>query len=167
MKAHYFFFITLILGFVLSSCTQAEDTTYLTPIPQATLLAYPESTPIQTKLQAVISARLLLLEIRIEFAEPPRVLSVEQVSLEEAHRQTEIIGHSTSEGRPGNTEVWLVLFEGDYQIIPPDPEHTPVAPTHGCAYVIIDVKTGQREGGTVECRKTKVEIIPSLLQTLR
>ena len=154
MKAKLCGVAFLIFVLVLSGCASPVDTAYLTPIPQATLFAYNKGTPVENKLQAVIAARLFLFTTRMEFAEPPSVVSVESIPLEYALSQTKKPGATTNDDRPGNTNVWLVIFEGNYQIIPPDPEHifTPEAPLHGCAYVIVDPNTiGRNEGGSIAC----------------
>ena len=56
--------LLLIFGFILNLCTGCgsirdltEGTYYLTPIPQATLFAFPDEQSIKTKLQAVIAAQ--------------------------------------------------------------------------------------------------------------
>lgn len=63
---------------------------------------------------------------------------------------------NNSEERLGDKQVWLVLFEGEWQeIVPPAPGHpvlTPEPPTHGCVYVIIDQNdVDSIEGGTMNC----------------
>ena len=144
----------LYLVLLLSSCAISEDTTYLTPIPQNTLDAYLNRPPADEKLQVVVAARLFLGTTRIVFTEPPDVLSIESISLEEARQRVDQPETTLYEDRPGNTTTWLVIFEGDYQIIPPAPENTlpPEPAHHGCAYVIVDPFTMEGdEGGTFGC----------------
>ena len=123
-----------------------EDRTYLTAVPEATLMAFRSDSPIRNKLQAVIAARVNLESTRLRFSEPPQVVSVDALSLEEAHQRVAQPRITTYEDRPGDTPVWLVIFEGDWQVFPPDPFHTvtPPPPVHGCTYVIIDQNDGAR-----------------------
>ena len=151
-----FFSIVLLITF-LSACsgsqlssTPTEDTRYLTPIPQATLDAFIATltAPITTKMQAVIAARRELLATRLEFSNPPSVLFVEEMKLVDALQRAGQSDKINSPGKPSNTKVWLVIFIGDVQIIPPDPMHTltPAPPSTGCATVIINSDTGLSEG---------------------
>ena len=107
-------------------------------------------------MDAVIHARLSLDTTRLSSTEEPKVVLAEEMRLEDAGRRVARRGSPVYEGRPADTKVWLVLFEGDWQVTgpPPDPEHpiTPESPSHGCVYVIIDVNQGgQGEIGTTEC----------------
>ena len=134
-----------------------EDTAYMTPIPKETLQAYQWDTPVRNKMDAVILARLSLDTTRLSYTETPKVLSVEEMSLEDARKRVAQPGvFKTYEEGSGDAKVWLVLFEGDWQMTgpPPDPEHpeTLGPPSHGCVYVIIDQNDGsQGEIGTIEC----------------
>jgi hypothetical protein len=81
-------------------------------------------------------------------------VSLEQVKLAEANDRVLAPGVFVNETGRGESLVWLIVFEGDWQVIPPDPEHTvtPPAPTHGCVYVIEDVREpGWTAVGTIEC----------------
>jgi hypothetical protein len=119
-----------------------DDLTYLTPIPLDTLQAYHEGIPLDTKLQAVIAARAELSTTRLNFSDAPKVISVERMKLDEAYQRLDQTSRTYSEGRTGDTLVWLVIFTGKYQIIPPDPWQTvtPGPPGSGCIRIIIDEK---------------------------
>jgi hypothetical protein len=117
--------ISLSLVMLLASCSNikhttiaTEDASYLTPIPDETLATFGEGTPIKTKQQAVIAARAYLETTRLRSTTDPKVISV-------------------IEERPN---VWKIIFEGDWLLIPPDPNHTftPPPPEHGCVYVTIN-----------------------------
>jgi len=127
-------FIAQSCGNLVNQATLAgtEDAYYLTPIPEGTIESFQEGTPVVTKLQAVIAARAYLRSTRLYFQETPRVIFVQ-------------------EDPPG---AWQVVFEGDYQVIGPDPEHTvtPPAPKHGCVLLEFEAKGGQGlRVKTVEC----------------
>lgn len=128
--------ISLSLVIVFASCskikTPTEDATYLTPIPDETLAEFKEGTPITSKLQAVIAARAYLETTRLHSTTEPKVITV----VEEQSR------------------VWKIIFEGDWLVIPPDPDHTftPPPPEHGCVYMIIDASDlVVSKLGTIEC----------------
>ncbi len=151
--------LVLLLGCwgIGSQNRTAEDLTYLTPVAPETFQAYQSGTPITNKLQAVIAAQLGL------YAPPhfkplgtPQVISAEELSLQDAHKRVEQPGSTTYDDRPGDTKVWLVVFESDVQVIPPPPDpsrpFTPPAPFHGCSYVIVnaDGSDGVEVGG-IDC----------------
>ena len=141
---------------VTGSSSVIEDTTYLTPIPQETLQAYKLGTPIRDKLQAVIAARIQLNNPpHFKSSGVPKVVSVDETILDEAHKRVAQSGSYSGENSAGNTKVWLVIFEGDWQATPPDPSHTmtPPPPFHGCSYVIVnaDGKSGIEIGG-IDCK---------------
>lgn len=140
--------LLILIIVIVSGCTiglqqsnPTEDTLYLTPIPQSTLLAYSLqiTPPISTKLQAVILARRQLMTTRLVFTGEPVVVSAEEMSLDEALQQIGETGGTSYIDKPGNSKIWLVTFEGEIQIIF-DPLHTttPNPPAHRCAYVIVD-----------------------------
>ncbi|HLE91826.1 MAG TPA: hypothetical protein VI753_11810 [Anaerolineales bacterium] len=138
---------------------ETEDTAYLTPIPRETLQAYQFGSPVRNKMEAVIAARRSLdNDIYMYYTEQPAVLSVEEMRLEDALKcvtQAGVI--NTSEERLGDKQVWLVLFEGEWQVIVPSaPGHpvvTPEPPSHECVYIIINQNdSSNSEGGTMECR---------------
>ena len=155
----------VIVAILLMGCSTSaeqssatEDTAYLTPIPPETLQAYQFSLPIDDKMETVIAARRSLdTTIYMFYTEQPTVVSVEEMRLEDALKRVAQPGvTNTSEERPGDMKVWLVIFEGKWQIIvPPAPEHpvaTPEPPSHGCVYIIIyQNDSSNSEGGTMEC----------------
>jgi len=89
---------------------------------------------------------------RLEYKDIPVVVSVDELTLDEAHQKMRNpqSGNSYPENRPGNTKVWLVMLEGDYRIIPPVSDYTPEPFSHGCVYVIVD-KDGGGEMTTIAC----------------
>lgn len=126
-----------------------------TPVSEMTPPAYRPGSPIVGQQAAISAARVSLEQSRLRYINAPKVVSVEQIKLEDAHKRVAQLGLSISEDRPGDTMVWLVIFEGEWQIIPPDPRHTatPAPPIHGCAYVIMNASDGERaEVGGIECK---------------
>jgi hypothetical protein len=140
--------VVLFLGFcilLLAACSNAipqpiEDTSYLTPIPEATRQAFIFSKMrVTNKFEAAMAALSSSMAGHFRFTHLPTVKSVEKISLDEASRRI------TSPGAPFNesgwsSEVWFVVLEGEIQIQPPPPPPgvtaTPLPPFHGCNYVM-------------------------------
>jgi hypothetical protein len=150
MKSDIVYCITILTAAILMvGCstfakqgTATEDTAYLTPIPRETLDAYQWDTPVRNKMDAVIAARLSLDTTRLEYTEEPKVVLAEEMRFDDARRrvaQPGFLNVINTEEIPGDANVWLVLFEGDWQMTGPPPEEpvTPEPPSHGCVYIII------------------------------
>lgn len=72
---------------IFTSCSGIkEDTRYLTPIPQETILAHRRDMPINNKLDAATVAQRFLRNSRLDYEELPPVVVVEKINLEEAHQ---------------------------------------------------------------------------------
>jgi hypothetical protein len=131
-----------------------EDMTYLTPVSTQTLEHFRFDSPIKNKMEAVIAARVTLSGTRLRANANPQIVSVEELALAEARRRVARPGVSVNEDRPADTPVWLIVFEGEWQVFPPDPSHTitPPPPSHGCVYVLLDANDpGRGEVGAIEC----------------
>lgn len=123
-------------------------------IPEATVPTYRDGSPIANQQIAISAAQTNLQRSRLRYTTVPQVVSVEQLKLEDAHKQVAQPGVNISEDRPGSTMVWLVIFAGEWQIVPPDPGHTatPAPSTHGCMYVMMNASDGGRaEVGGIPC----------------
>jgi hypothetical protein len=134
-----------------------EDTSYLTPIPEETLWAYENGETIDSKLEAVILALRDLYTTRIHFAGPPRAIFVEKTSYGDAMQRVE----KSAEQNLVDKQVWLVVFQGEYQIVPPGENPTPKANAEGCAFAIVSAAGGQFPSlgriGTVSCESFQPE----------
>lgn len=135
----------------LAACTArpaqrqgAGGVAHLTPIPEATVRAYRPGTPVDDELDAVIAARAYLETSRLRFSAPPVVRSAEELTVAEANQRLNPSSTDDRQARAGDPRVWLVEFEGDWQVIPPDPLHTvtPEPPQPGCVQVLIDGADG-------------------------
>jgi len=134
--------------------TPKKETTYLEPIPDATLSAFHRGSTIENKLDAVIAARL-------ELGSPPhfkpvglvKTLFAEKSNLSGAYALLGSSGNYSAPNWVEGTVVWLVVFESDIQVIPPG-EYTPNPPFHGCSYVLLAAasESGGEMGG-VDCAK--------------
>jgi hypothetical protein len=121
-----------------------ENTAYLTPIPETTLSAYREGGPVNSRLEAAIAARQFLGVPRLKFAEEPKLLIAEAMTRAEAQERIDQWGLDVDLDGQGQTRVWLVVFEGVWQVFPPDPggTWTPPPPARGCNYVIFEAADG-------------------------
>ncbi len=116
-----------------------------TPALTATLPAYHPGLPISSREEAISAALAYLNQSRLHYRRPPQVIFVEKMKAADAHRRLREKGVNTFDNeKEGTTRVWLVIFQGAWQVLPPDPSHSetppPLAP--GCVYVIMDARDG-------------------------
>ena len=148
------FIILLVSCAEIQAPFQMEQQTYLTPIPESTLMANREGTPIGSKLQAVIAASALLLNSPMENIKPPEVMFVQQTTLAQAIKKTAKPGVETFEDIHPQTPVWLVIFKGTWQVFPDSPGNTVTLPRlyQGCQYVwIAEANNGYMATGDIDC----------------
>jgi hypothetical protein len=150
------FFLLAGCCVMLAACgaaTPADPTLPMTVGP-ATYEAW-QPGPVKSKLQAAIAAQVALGATRLHYAQPPQAIFVEQVGSPEGQRRMRSI-----DAKPA-ADAWLVIFEGDYQIIGPAMPATPSVATptpipyvHGCVFVILSTvdSTFIQAGTTTSCR---------------
>ncbi len=150
----------VLLLILLVSCTQLqapsqmEDQSFRTPIPESTLMAFKEGTPIANKLQAVIAARALLTYTGMENIQPPEVIDVQRITLAEAIKKASKPGEQHYEDISPETPVWFVIFKGNWQVQPASPGVTVTPPPlyQGCQYVwITEANNGYSATGDIDC----------------
>jgi hypothetical protein len=76
------------------------------------------------------------------------------MTLAEAQKKTTPPGVESFNDIPANTPVWLIIFEGEWQLHPPFPEQTATlpAPFHGCQFVWFTVNgNGYSATGNIDC----------------
>ena len=140
-----FFLLALnITVFSLVNCSNSvkstEDNSYLTPIPESTWTAYREIRPITNRLDAVLEATQEIHYSRLTFTQgAPFVVFTEEMTLVEAKKlipndPSEVY---SSEDRPADSKVWLVIFEAKWQILPPMSNDLLPLET-GCIYATLD-----------------------------
>lgn len=155
--------ICFLVGLIgLTACNSvpknlnAENLSFLTPIPENTLSAYRSGTPITNKLQAVIAARAFISNGAIRSLQTPVVVSADRMTLAAVRKKTFRPGESFYTDMPFYTPVWLVIFKADWQpdAQPPPPGQTvtppPVYP--GCQYVwMTENDNGMSATGSIAC----------------
>ncbi len=122
--------LLVLLGFMVGCSSQSTpiDTEHLPP----------EQQKIVTEAQRFLGAS------RLEFQAPPQLIRIEKTTHARARRfidRHDSLSFGKKKG--ANSPVWLVVFEGEMRIIPPDPlrTFTPGPFTHQCVYVIVDPAT--------------------------
>ena len=141
-------------GGVTWKALKMEDQSYRTPIPESTLMAFRSGTPIANKVQAVIAARVLVSQTRMESLQPSEVIFVERMTLAEAKKKAAKPGTESYEDIPADTPVWFVVFKGAWQVHPPSPGQTvtPPPPFYGCQYVwTTENGNGYAATGYIDC----------------
>jgi len=154
-----FILIFLIVGISLTGCTtlieRSADTELApTATPEITLPHYLSGQPITNQQEAISAALDNLKKSRLHYQSVPKVVSAEKKKAKDARKQFKEEGITVCERRSDDTMVWVVLFEGEWQIIPPNPSHTETPPpfTQGCVYVIMDASDGgEAEVGGIDC----------------
>ena len=158
-------FLIAILTISMVACSTVvpqptDDTTYLTPIPEATVFAFEADGPITTKMQAAMIALRSTMGGHFGFIELPKVISVEKININEAHKRIDKPGSTPFYDHGWSTDVWFVVLEGEIQIIPPPPPPgvtaTPWPPFHGCNYYMFDINySGGGTLGGISCPSKK------------
>jgi len=138
MKKYFF----LIIVLMLASCTPT--------VQQETTPTFRFGVPVENKTQALIAAQSGLIR-SFDYTEPLTVVKVEQMSFTE---YSKFVG--TSNDRPTDTQVWLIIyFDDNWQSKAPMPGITPPPPFHDCVYVAINAADGMplEVGGPLQSSK--------------
>jgi hypothetical protein len=128
-------------------CSSNDESVYFTPVTTATIAAYGKvSFPVKNKLDAIILARKLIQTSRFVSIGEPQVVYVEKIRPAEADLKIGP-GPSFIDRLPKNAMVWLVIFEGEWQLAFPVPNAQGMIPTlappfHGCEYCLFDADNG-------------------------
>lgn len=151
------YFILLILTLGSQGCIlspkPSEDSSFLQPIPEATLQAFEYGQPIQTRLLAVIAARREMQANAIKDPLSSLVVSVEQMKYGTALSRVENNLNQMIQEHPHNMNVWLVVFLTEST----PPTNTPVPSaelSQICTFVILDELDGHALllGNSSDCK---------------
>ncbi len=138
--------IIAIFVIVSNLMSKAEDDIYLTPIPESTWSAYHRDEPINSKYDAVMVAAQEIHGWRLVFTQgEPQVVYAEKMKVDDVRKLLHI-----QYEKPGNTKVWLVIFKGQWQILPPMVDELEPVET-GCIDVIVTINGGVSHMGAGEC----------------
>lgn len=144
-RSFWFYFSLMLLCLsALSGCSQPMDPALQTLITRATIDAFRNIPLIQNQRQAAIAALRAVGTSRLEYNQPPKVISVTRMSYQQAKKKIATKGEQ--DYTTGNYEVWLVIFEGEFRIVSFASKATPGA--FGCnrVWVVIGFENDQGEG---------------------
>jgi hypothetical protein len=133
----FIFIVATIL--MLAACTPS-DNQFQTAVAQTQAAWTPTfrfGDPVESESNALVAAQPGL-RASFDYIEPLTVVKVEQMSFEE---YSKFVG--TSNNRPADMQVWLVIyFDDHWQFKAPMPGVTPPPPFHGCVSVAINAADG-------------------------
>jgi hypothetical protein len=150
---HWCLFVLLVSILGMSGCSQRLDPALQTPITRQTLDAFQPPPTIQNQQQAAIAALRELTTSRLEYLQPPMVISAYKTTLKHAMKIMATKREKYMYIPPENYPVWLVIFEGEFRIVPPGPDSTPGPYSHRCVWVMIGAEKDQ--GGAVKSAACK------------
>ena len=154
-------FILLILTLNSQGCIFSpqppEDSSFLKPIPEATLQAFEYGQPIKTRLLAVIAAQREMQANAIKDPLSSLVVSVEQMKYGTALARVERNINQVIQAHPDNMNVWLVVFLTE-NTSPTNESARSAEISQICTFVIIDELDGHALllGNSSDCKSLYV-----------
>ena len=151
-KLLFLLVVNACLLLLISCATFNNESIYLTPVTYETLTTYGNvGSPVKNKLDAVIVAQIWMQGSRIGSVGDTQVVYAEQINLLDAYKKIGW-GEQLLNNRPKDKKVWLVIFEGEWQLMFPVPdEHgntSPLPPPfHGCQFSLFAADNGEPIGG--------------------
>jgi hypothetical protein len=142
------FLSTLLLSSLLilaAGCSAPQDTSDLTPTPSATPGSYQPGSPVETRTDAITVASKLSEEPGgVQWIESPQTVFAEEMSYAKAVERLGV-GEGEYDLWPPETRVWLVVFKGQWQLVPLDPSQASPQPLNyeGCAFVLFAARDGK------------------------
>jgi hypothetical protein len=132
------YFVLFFIGPMLAACTL--------PFQQKSTPTFQFGVPVESESNALIAAQSGL-KASFAYIEPLTVVKVEQMSFGDFRKFT-----GSSNNRPADIQVWLVIYFDDQWQVNSSPPGTPPAPFHGCVYVAINAADGMplEVGGPVQ-----------------
>jgi hypothetical protein len=97
-----------------------------------------------TESRAVEYARSMIGTTRLEVLGDMQIRLAQRLMRVDADLFLDRPAERVGSGAPENEDVWLVIFEGDYQVAAPGPTSadSPEPPVHGCIFAIFNVRDG-------------------------
>jgi hypothetical protein len=141
-------FILLLVLLTVWTCLpilidSSHNKDLLTPAPEETLQAYRVGPPIRNQLQAVTAAQAWLrFYPLLQYIPPITVVSAERLKYGEAKSRVADPVDDSYRSLSFDTNVWLVVFQGEFQIIPGESHGTPTPAGSGCVSVIVNPADG-------------------------
>jgi hypothetical protein len=147
-----FFLSTLLL--LTASCSLTKDVSYLTPTLTATSTLDQPSDLVVTEVDAItLGGKLFEEKGGIQWIDAPTTILAKEMPYMEA---VKLLGEGIAQYDLWlrETKVWLVVFKGQYQLIPLDPNQENPQPLNyeGCVFSLFTAKNGEwMAGGDFVC----------------
>ena len=134
-----------ILLLLTAGCSATKDVSYLTPMLDATPAPEQPSDLVATELDAItLGSKLLEGNGSFQWIDTPSTIFAKEMIYTEA---VQLIGEGIAEYElwPGETKVWVVVFKGQWQLTPLDPNQENPQPVNyeGCVYALFTARNGE------------------------
>jgi hypothetical protein len=126
-------------------CSAPKATSHVTPTLVATLESYQPGSPVETTTDAIIVAGTLFEEKGgAQWIEPPQPVFVEEMSYAAAVERLGV-GEGEYNLWPPEARVWLVVFKGQWELVPLDPTQANPEPVRyeGCGFTLFTARDGE------------------------
>ena len=144
--AHMQLLYSLLLSIMLAlaaGCSAPRALAPSAPVPEATSGPFHLGSAVTTKAQAVTVGNLLLQNPLFKWIGSPRPVLVEEMTYADAVKAVGV-GEPNYDRWPADTMVWLVIFQGQWQLTPLDPNNPSPAPVtyEGCLLSMLAAQDG-------------------------
>ena len=138
-----FSFLLLSLLILMAGCSAPGATPAPAQVPGATLTPPPPGSSIETAADAVTVANSLF-EENIDWIGSPQAVFVEEMSYKEAQERLGV-GEGDYDRWSPETRVWLVVFEGQWELMPLGPPEATLTPVRyeGCLFSLFTASAGE------------------------
>src|SRR6185369_7240635 len=129
-------FLLSIMFLLTASCSATKDVSFLTPTPAATPTLDQPSDLVVTELDTItVGGKLFEEKGGIQWIDAPTTVLAKEMLYSEA---VKLLGEGVAQYDlwPRETKVWLVVFKGQWQLIPLDPNQANPQPLNyeGCVF---------------------------------
>jgi hypothetical protein len=137
-----------------ASCSATKDVSFLTPTPAATPTLDQPSDLVVTELDTItVGGKLFEEKGGIQWIDAPTTVLAKEMLYSEA---VKLLGEGVAQYDlwPRETKVWLVVFKGQWQLIPLDPNQANPQPLNyeGCVFSLFTAVKGEwLAGGDFVC----------------
>jgi hypothetical protein len=147
-------FLLSILFFLTASCSATKDVTNLTPtLAVIPTLDQPSDLVVTERDAITLGGKLFEEKGGIQWIDAPTTVLAKEMLYTEA---VKLLGEGVAQYDlwPRETKVWLVVFKGQYQLIPLDPNQENPQPLNyeGCVFSLFTAEKGEwMAGGDFVC----------------
>jgi hypothetical protein len=147
-------FLLSILFLLIAGCSATKNVSYLTPTSSATPILGQSNNLVVTELDAItLGGKLFEEKGGIMWIDAPTIVLTKEMLYTEAIK---LLGEGIAQYDlwPVETKVWLVVFKGQWQLIPLDPNQANPQPLNyeGCVFSLFTAVKGEwLAGGDFVC----------------